>query len=444
MGVLDIPPEVAEHALGFATPQAVASFSQTCRIARTIVYNEEQHLWRRLYLLAPFDYPQQHDMQTEGSSSEVGADSGTRFNWKSELQKRVQAARVVRAFPDVSSDEKVQALTVLVEAVWNASPMQRELEDKEEESQDLIWLASLLQHDDSMSNFLRLAGDSGHDEEAPAQLLYQLRAYTGHSLPKGLGSDFASRRTEARCYVYNLENYRQENHWGPYLHDGSQHVNWRHIDAAMTVVSTNLDELDTMHRWVPVRPPRSLQSARALSAPPSVDSDERDWAGVQGLWRRFVCFMDYRDLFAFNFSSTHDGPLNPAFFDDPGFHEAIRLIEIKLRVTKFERNPHSLRPTICFAGTSRGSGGQRARVKGRVFMNVDGNIRWRFVSMHDGHTRWESEGIQVGNVGCAQGVVGTWTGADHEHGDPAGPFWFWKVSGDVEEASDVDLDQLDF
>lgn len=27
-----------------------------------------------------------------------------------------------------------------------------------------------------------------------------------------------------------------------------------------------------------------------------------------------------------------------------------------------------------------------------------------------------SEGIQIGNVGCAAGIVGTWTGAHHEDG----------------------------
>jgi len=30
--------------------------------------------------------------------------------------------------------------------------------------------------------------------------------------------------------------------------------------------------------------------------------------------------------------------------------------------------------------------------------------------------RYSSEGIQVGNVGSAAGIIGSWTGATHDHG----------------------------
>jgi hypothetical protein len=41
---------------------------------------------------------------------------------------------------------------------------------------------------------------------------------------------------------------------------------------------------------------------------------------------------------------------------------------------------------------------------------------------------WSTEGVQIGGVGSALGVVGLWTGADHERTDPLGPFWLWKVA----------------
>jgi len=63
-------------------------------------------------------------------------------------------------------------------------------------------------------------------------------------------------------------------------------------------------------------------------------------------------------------------------------------------------------------------------------MGDDGVVRWRFASIYDGHTQWSSEGIQVGNVGSAAGIIGSWTGATHDHGDPVGPFWLWKVPDD--------------
>jgi hypothetical protein len=36
--------------------------------------------------------------------------------------------------------------------------------------------------------------------------------------------------------------------------------------------------------------------------------------------------------------------------------------------------------------------------------------------MHDDHSQWSSEGVQVGSVGSAAGVIGCWTGATHDHG----------------------------
>ncbi|KZP32391.1 hypothetical protein FIBSPDRAFT_848798 [Athelia psychrophila] len=50
--------------------------------------------------------------------------------------------------------------------------------------------------------------------------------------------------------------------------------------------------------------------------------------------------------------------------------------------------------------------------------------------MVDGQSQWSSEGLQLGNAGSAAGVVGSWTGAQHDHGDPVGPFWLWKVADD--------------
>lgn len=40
---------------------------------------------------------------------------------------------------------------------------------------------------------------------------------------------------------------------------------------------------------------------------------------------------------------------------------------------------------------------------------------------------WCTEGIQIGALGSALGVIGLWTGATHARTDPLGPFWLWKV-----------------
>ena len=37
---------------------------------------------------------------------------------------------------------------------------------------------------------------------------------------------------------------------------------------------------------------------------------------------------------------------------------------------------------------------------------------------------WVSEGVQVGGVASAMGVLGLWTGAQHEHMDPLGVYTY--------------------
>ncbi|KAF8626625.1 hypothetical protein AX15_004781 [Amanita polypyramis BW_CC] len=205
--------------------------------------------------------------------------------------------------------------------------------------------------------------------------------------------------------------------------------------------------------------------------------DGWDWAGVEGEWRRVVCWMDYQDLLLH--SSGRTGNLNPDYDID----EAIRLFPIKLHITKYSpppprpvpcpssspsssssssgaktqdesADPSALiwhLPVIHFTGESRVSGNANTttsttsshnnnnngnagpenarRVRGTVRMIGDGAVRWSMVSSYINHDapEWSMEGVQVGCIGSAVGVVGMWTGAEHVRGDPVGPCWQWKV-----------------
>ncbi|EJD04233.1 uncharacterized protein FOMMEDRAFT_19497 [Fomitiporia mediterranea MF3/22] len=261
-----------------------------------------------------------------------------------------------------------------------------------------------------------------------------------------------------------------ENHWGPFMADRSGRVNWKHIKAIIVVIHSNLVDLGEL--WLDTRPPARLDAIQAYSAPNTCNPDPQDWAGVEGKWRRYVCFMDYRTNTAIKYS---EDPYNPSFFEDDEFQEATRLIELNLTITSYDekknpsaRSPGSssrastaslrslsapsspsplsapsgspstgsglssiakqLPPVIHFVGKSCGGNGNESRVCGTVRMTPDGHIRWRFVSAlrYDGHSQWSSEGIQIGDVCSAAGVVGSWTGAHHEEG----PFWMWKVKDD--------------
>lgn len=104
-------------------------------------------------------------------------------------------------------------------------------------------------------------------------------------------------------------------------------------------------------------------------------------------------------------------------------------------------------PTLCFTGKTTGLASNEAMLFGSAAMSDAGVVRWRFVcssllvcrcgdsrdrflstmDMFAGgewlvdeatsaHARTSSEGVQVGGIASAAGVVGAWSGVHHERG----------------------------
>ncbi|KDQ54838.1 hypothetical protein JAAARDRAFT_350988 [Jaapia argillacea MUCL 33604] len=420
--VLPIPCEVTEQALTFCHPRDVASFAGTCRSARNLVYQTpDQYLWRQLFL-AHFDDPRK--------ALSVKREDSCRLDWKAELQKRIRAEFVAYNAEERALD-RYRALATFIAVIEGAAPVEEGHEHTV--SLNLKWLDHVLRDSRVLDTAV------WHPERAMRALLRSYLALT-HDDRKDdeAGKRLKLMRTSSRCFVYDLRKYSRETFWGPYEPQNS--VNWKHVENNINVIIMNLRELPDM--WLNTRPPCGLESTRAYSAPGSFARSPRDWAGVEGNWRRFVCFMDYRDLFAFNFSAHNNGPRHPSFFEDENFQEATRLVETTFRVIEDDAEDEEFsfvgHPANCqadqpshpapihFVGLSHGSHGNEATVKGCVKMFGD-RIRWRWVSIYDHHTQWSSDGVQLGQVCSAAGVVGNWTGAYHEEGDPAGPFWLWKV-----------------
>lgn len=156
-----------------------------------------------------------------------------------------------------------------------------------------------------------------------------------------------------------------------------------------------------------------------------------DWAGVSGIWKRCVCWLDYRELLMHN--------LAPERFLEDGIQEACRIIPLTIRITGYSESPippgSTTRPlpTIHVEGESIGSDrslDDLRKITGTVSMISDGAIRWEMVSTAAGSNEpeWSSEAVQIGGSGAAVGFLGMWTGAMHERSDPLGPFWAWKVA----------------
>ncbi|KAH9840524.1 uncharacterized protein C8Q71DRAFT_721069 [Rhodofomes roseus] len=151
-----------------------------------------------------------------------------------------------------------------------------------------------------------------------------------------------------------------------------------------------------------------------------------DWAGVTGIWRRCICWLDYRDLISHNLSSD---------FNDPDLTEAVRIVPMRLRVASYGPPPVPAfpdRPTLHIEGETAANGatGTVRRLQGTVSVVKDGSVHWRIVllGLNEGEpTEWVTEGVQIGGQTSAMGVLGLWTGSQHERMDPLGPFWAWKV-----------------
>ncbi|KAI0271578.1 hypothetical protein BC834DRAFT_450887 [Gloeopeniophorella convolvens] len=404
-----VPPELAEHTLSFCHPRDIAAFAQTCRSAHIFVYQSpDQYLWRTLFLQYPFDDPR------------LCLDPAAQRNvdWCAKLQRRVRAERIARRDGD-----RREFVDVVLECIHEAAPW-----SKAGPSSNLLWVNLLLSAKDSpwIEAQLRLEFFTTTSLKPLASDFDRLRAHLALSLDHGVGVNAPEGlrllRRMSRAHVYDLRNYSKAAQWGPFTNSGNS-VDWRHVNAIVTVIAMNLRDFGVHwpRQFKPQATTRGLEASRAYSAPGALERSPLDWAGVEGHWMRIVCFCDYRDLIRFNTSGW-----NPSFFDDE-YEEASRLLRLNLRVMSVESNPKVIeglpdpsRPPITFGGTMRGFNSDEVldrAVRGTVRVMEDGNIRWSFVSIYNSHDQWSSEGVQIGDVASAAGVVGAWSGAHHEQGE---------------------------
>ena len=178
----------------------------------------------------------------------------------------------------------------------------------------------------------------------------------------------------ARSRVYDLRRYTDDTFWGPFFDDSSARVDWEKLQAIMLVVQYNLSQfhLRTSKRfpllwhtpWAGIAPhsfvsptdwrqKKAERIAQAKEAGDYVEDNEtlrrdayeeemrsNDPYNITGTWMRVVCFLDYSDLYQFNFSdpAPPDDQPRPELDQE----EAIRLITMKLRVTKLEKVPDAV------------------------------------------------------------------------------------------------------
>lgn len=199
--------------------------------------------------------------------------------------------------------------------------------------------------------------------------------------------DFIPAHKVARGRVYDLSEYTDHSLWGPFKADGSLRVDWEKMESVMVVLGFNLRKFNersggrfpmiwdepfdgaTPGSYVPPKEPvdedgskdavegakkeEELKPEELRRRELQASLDAQDPYGVSGTWMRIVCFLDYHDLFRYNFGMGDDedgepvrGPIGTEEGEifvaeivriillTPTFLAAIRLIRIKLQVTK--------------------------------------------------------------------------------------------------------------
>ncbi|KAH7336270.1 hypothetical protein BKA65DRAFT_538423 [Rhexocercosporidium sp. MPI-PUGE-AT-0058] len=280
--------------------------------------------------------------------------------------------------------------------------------------------------------------------------------------------------------VYDLRNYTEQTLWGPYMGDGQASVDWEKLEAVMLVLGHNVESfrnsigeqmlprgLVWKEGWKGASP-WSYRSVDLKGLDSDEEEEEEGEGGVEGevegqqrrevedpynitgTWMRVVCFLDFHDLFAFNFTS----PTMPQGTPRPALQttEAIRLITMEIRATHSEPpgpDDGQSHPIVYFEGVSRSlhsawDANANSNIRGSVRMTKEGEVRWQSISVYNGEERWGSEGIQIGGIQSARGVLGHWFDKDHDIHGPAGPTAFYKVSDQIKKrglASDDDEEE---
>ncbi|KAJ4321458.1 hypothetical protein N0V94_002891 [Neodidymelliopsis sp. IMI 364377] len=247
--------------------------------------------------------------------------------------------------------------------------------------------------------------------------------------------------------------------WGPYRDDGSMRVDWEMIESIMIVLGYS-SGLCCRRFLAKFRPPWTNpfegvvpERAKVLPQYPAslpmeldIPLDLKDPYNVSGIWSRIVCFLDYNDLYHYNFSEEairvpSDQPRDPITTD-----EAIRHIMMDLKVTEVKpagQFDNAALPIVYFSGKSRSveaswDPNANSGIKGSVRLTPEGEVRWQTISVfHGGEEKWRSDGVQVGGLRSQRGVIGTWFDKDFDPHGPAGPTAFWKISdGHLEDDDD--------
>ena len=181
-----------------------------------------------------------------------------------------------------------------------------------------------------------------------------------------LRSESAPIHPYARSKVYDLRQHTEHSLWGPFLDDGSQEVDWEKIEVIMLMLDHNLSCFKKAHEvfnenalpdWSKpfsgATPFSYVPKKAKINKEPMLPLEAQDPYNVTGTWMRVVCFLDYTELYNFNFEQDFPAANEPRPPLDT--EEATRLITMRIQVTKIEppgAEDGQGMPVVHFRGTS--------------------------------------------------------------------------------------------
>ncbi|CAL1717319.1 unnamed protein product [Somion occarium] len=486
--IVDLPSEILEAIIVnlSGSPLSIAALSKTCRRFLSLIYETpDHHLWRTVFL-SRYDDPRLSDR--------LNLHSFDKSLWRNEYTSRAWAAEQLQA-TDISETDKSlglrlerfsSALDAISRLCTSANPQSPIL--TRDGTSDSSSSSHALAHDKTIyhayrntSRIVRLADtvetlslnlqqlksltDGGcfhlllhwlcppyrQTAEDATQSACKLLAFLGtrHTSASGLEENpfkdplCKAALKYARRRAYDMDYPVKARKYGPFVRHRRQRftADWIQLaairllceEAALEEHSTLFLDLTELGRlrpgaWVPDLRDTHHEVANINES----HAMERDWAGVEGVWRRLVVWLGYDNLINFNADMKNDDIIEDA--------QVYLIVPLRLRIVSYKDEPDGspLFPTIQCEGEMGGQGWDTSdeeqadvhHVEGSVSMLADGSVRWSLTSYMDytnEEKQWATEGVQIGGIGSMAGILGTWTGAYHEPDDPIGGWWQWKV-----------------
>ncbi|KAI1079209.1 hypothetical protein F5B20DRAFT_185239 [Whalleya microplaca] len=445
----DLPPEILHHIFGYVDPPDLGWIPRICKsLYFTVTSNTA--LFKLVYL------------------NNLDKPSRDKIDWEKALKDYVRLQII--CCQDRPLKEKKKELFFVYETVKDllqnaATDTARHPSSTYVQSRNADLLSSFFANETNQSAFLcqsfiyRFARNYGMNPEYVDSLPRADHRASAHlhclyGVPMLYAQAHRTRSSKMSPYacakVYDLRQYTSKTLWGPFMDDETDEVDWEKVEAIMVVIGSNLKKLHLTRNplckdtWNMPFAGCWANSYKPLSIVREPDPlDLNDPYGVTGTWLRVVCFLDYTDFFAYNFTS--DPPLPGVPRHAVHYGEATRLILMKVRVTSIEPpGPYDGQalPIVHFKGGSRSlddsldenANSDLRGMRGTVRLTREGEVRWTTFSIFEGVERWRSESVQIGGPKSAKGVFGNWFDKDFDPRGPAGPTAFWKVSDTVAES----------